>query len=150
MRRGSILQFMWTLRILADGRRKSTTCHTSRATMCGLSLLFRDRIISKGLWPPHSPDLSPPDFFLWGYIKDNAYHNNSHSPDLSPPDFFLWGYIKDNAYHNNSRNLDELKTNISNIITDISLMMLQAVTVNMLHHARIWMQHAGAHFQNLL
>ena len=26
--------------------------------------LFWDRIISKALWPPRSPDLSPPDFFF--------------------------------------------------------------------------------------
>ena len=24
-------------------------------------------------WPPQSPDLSPPDFFLWGYIKNIVY-----------------------------------------------------------------------------
>jgi hypothetical protein len=32
----------------------SATCHTARATMLQLSLLFGDRIISKGLWPPRS------------------------------------------------------------------------------------------------
>ena len=25
------------------------------------------------LWPPRSPDLTPCDSFLWGYVKDNAY-----------------------------------------------------------------------------
>jgi len=24
-------------------------------------------------WPPRSPDLSPLDFFLWGYIKNIVY-----------------------------------------------------------------------------
>ena len=24
-------------------------------------------------WPPHSPDLTPCDFFLWGFIKDSVY-----------------------------------------------------------------------------
>jgi len=24
-------------------------------------------------WPPHSPDATPCDFFLWGYIKDQVY-----------------------------------------------------------------------------
>lgn len=24
-------------------------------------------------WPPRSPDLAPPDFFLWGYIKSEVY-----------------------------------------------------------------------------
>jgi hypothetical protein len=24
-------------------------------------------------WPPRSPDLTPLDFFLWGYAKDQVY-----------------------------------------------------------------------------
>jgi hypothetical protein len=37
---------------------------------------FDDRIISKALWPPKSPDLSPPDiFFLCGVLKGKAYAN---------------------------------------------------------------------------
>ena len=24
-------------------------------------------------WPPHSPDLTPRDYFLWGYFKDKVY-----------------------------------------------------------------------------
>ena len=24
-------------------------------------------------WPPRSPDLTPPVFFLWGYLKDKLY-----------------------------------------------------------------------------
>ncbi len=33
-----------------------------------------DRIII--IWPPRSPDLSPCDFFLWGYLKDQVYAEN--------------------------------------------------------------------------
>jgi hypothetical protein len=25
-------------------------------------------------WPPMSPDLTPLDFFLWGYVKNIVYH----------------------------------------------------------------------------
>ena len=35
-----------------------------------------DRWISKRgpvNWPPRSPDLTPLDFFLWGYVKDKVY-----------------------------------------------------------------------------
>jgi hypothetical protein len=28
---------------------------------------FGDCVISNGLWPPRLPDLTPPDYFLWGY-----------------------------------------------------------------------------------
>ena len=27
-------------------------------------------------WLPHSPDLSTPDFYLWGLLKDRGYQNN--------------------------------------------------------------------------
>lgn len=30
-------------------------------------------------WPPRSPDLSPPDFFLWGVMKDLVYSGNPQS-----------------------------------------------------------------------
>lgn len=25
-------------------------------------------------WPPHSPDLTPCNFFLWGYLKEQSFH----------------------------------------------------------------------------
>ena len=28
-------------------------------------------------WPPYSPDLTPPDFFLWGYLKHKIYGNSA-------------------------------------------------------------------------
>ena len=24
-------------------------------------------------WPPRSPDITPVDFFLWGYVKDKVF-----------------------------------------------------------------------------
>ena len=30
-------------------------------------------------WPARSPDLSPLDFFLWGYLKDKVYSRNLHT-----------------------------------------------------------------------
>ena len=36
---------------------------------------FKDRIISKNLWPPISPDLTPADYFLWGLLKGKVYKN---------------------------------------------------------------------------
>jgi hypothetical protein len=36
---------------------------------------FKDRIISKNLWPPRSPDLTPADFFLWRLLKGKVYKN---------------------------------------------------------------------------
>ena len=25
------------------------------------------------MWPPNSPDLTPPDVFLWGFMKNDVY-----------------------------------------------------------------------------
>ena len=36
---------------------------------------FQDRIISKNVWPPRSPDLMPADFFLWGLLKGKVHKN---------------------------------------------------------------------------
>ena len=52
------------------------TPHTAKQTLTWLEDRFHGRIISlktEQPWPPHSPDLNPPDFFLWGYLKDRVY-----------------------------------------------------------------------------
>src|SRR5258705_10062310 len=61
---------------------RSTTCrvhakksHTSKTSMALIESFFPDRVVSKGRWPPRSPDLSPPDFFLWGMLKGTVYGN---------------------------------------------------------------------------
>jgi hypothetical protein len=32
-------------------------------------------------WPARSPDLSPLDFYLWGFLKQSVYHERSHTID---------------------------------------------------------------------
>ena len=52
------------------------TPHTSGAVLTWLHETFGDRLISyrtNHVWPPHSPDLNPLDFFLWGYLKEKVY-----------------------------------------------------------------------------
>ena len=53
--------------------------HTSNHTLDWLREQFQERLINRKCdveWAPHSPDLNPPDFYLWGYLKDNVYQNN--------------------------------------------------------------------------
>ena len=60
------------------------TPHTSNDSLNWLRQLFPDRLISRRCdpeWAPHSPDLNPPDFYLWGCLKDNV---SIKSPDLKP------------------------------------------------------------------
>jgi hypothetical protein len=37
--------------------------------------VFRDRNISRGIWPEHSPHLNPCDFFFCGSLKDKVYNS---------------------------------------------------------------------------
>ena len=57
--------------VVQDG----ATSHTSHASMAEIQSFFSDRVISNGLWPPRSPDLRPPDYFLWGYLKGRVCQN---------------------------------------------------------------------------
>ena len=39
---------------------------------------FVGRVLALGFpteWPPRSPDLTPCDFFLWGYVKDRVFRS---------------------------------------------------------------------------
>lgn len=52
--------------------------HAQRRTMALLREKFPGRVISRNgdfNWPPRSCDLTPLDFFLWGYVKDKVYAN---------------------------------------------------------------------------
>jgi len=55
------------------------TAHTAHMSMALLDDVFADRIISKTVWPPRSPDISQPDFFLWVAMKNSVYSKNPHT-----------------------------------------------------------------------
>lgn len=53
--------------------------HYSRLVRLYLNLVFPNRWIGRlgpMLWPPRSPDLTPLDFFLWGYLKDKVFRTD--------------------------------------------------------------------------
>ncbi|GFX76416.1 putative DD41D transposase [Trichonephila clavipes] len=84
------------------------TCHTARATIDLLKDTFGDRLISRFgpvNWPPRSCDLTPLDYFLWGYVKSLVYADKPQT-------------------------LDHLKDNIHRVIADIRPQMLEKVFEN--------------------
>jgi hypothetical protein len=93
--------------------------------MAYLESVFPGRLISKRLWPPRSPDLSPPDFFLWGHLKDTVYSNHPHA-------------------------LQELQANIQRTVDRISTGTLQNVFANMIRRVHLCEERDGGHFQHLL
>jgi hypothetical protein len=62
---------------------KMVRLHTAKKTILALRGVFgefngEERIISKSLWSPISPDLKPCDFYLWGKLTRVVYANNPH------------------------------------------------------------------------
>ncbi|GFV37385.1 putative DD41D transposase [Trichonephila clavipes] len=65
-------------------RQDGATCHTDRATIDLLKDTFGDRLISRFgpvNWPPRSCDLTPLDYFLWGYVKSLVYADKPQTLD---------------------------------------------------------------------
>ncbi|GFT45004.1 uncharacterized protein TNCV_1575621 [Trichonephila clavipes] len=84
------------------------TCHTACATIDLLKDTFGDRLISRFgpvNWPPRSCDLTPLDYFLWGYVKSLVYADKPQT-------------------------LDHLEDNIRRVIADIRPQMLEKVIEN--------------------
>ncbi|GFW86841.1 transposable element Tc3 transposase [Trichonephila clavipes] len=81
-------------------------CPTARATIDLLKDMFGDRLISRFgpvNWPPRSCDLTPLDYFLWGYVKSLVYADKPQT-------------------------LDNLEDNIHRVIADIRLQMLESMS----------------------
>lgn len=60
------------------------TCQTAHETIGILKGKFDERVISRNgpiEWPPRSCDLTPLDFFLWGYVKSLVYANKPQTLD---------------------------------------------------------------------
>ena len=53
-----------------------------------------------------------------------------HFPDLSPPDFFLWGYLKHRVYQEKPRSLIALKKKVRDDIKAIKPEMLKKDMTN--------------------
>ena len=55
------------------------TSHTARVPMPLLREKFPRKLISRFGeidWPPRSPDLTTPDFYLWSYLKSKVYEED--------------------------------------------------------------------------
>ncbi|GFW80796.1 uncharacterized protein TNCV_3778761 [Trichonephila clavipes] len=96
---------LWAGAVVATRPR---TCHTARATIDLLKDTLGDRLISRFgpvNWPPRSCNLTPLDYFLWGYVKSLVYADKPQT-------------------------LDHLEDNIRRVIADIWPQMLEKVIEN--------------------
>src|SRR3978361_1203232 len=72
-------------------------------------------------------------------------HCPPRSPDLSIPDFFLWGYLKVNVYEHHPRSLRELKNAIRTEIEAIEPDLLGRVLENLVKRCQDCLNHNGGH-----
>ncbi|GFV49162.1 uncharacterized protein TNCV_236961 [Trichonephila clavipes] len=106
------------------------TCHTARAAIDLLKNTFGDRLFSRFgpvNWPPRSCDLTPLDYFLWGYVKSLVYADKPQT-------------------------LDHLKDNIRRVIADIRPQMLEKSHRKLdvqigLHTSQPWKSYARNHLK---
>jgi len=101
------------------------TSHTSHTSMAEIQSFFSDRVILKGLWPPCSPNLTPPDYFLCGYLKGRVYQNKPQT-------------------------IDTLKANITEEIQAVTVDVLARTFQNMTRWVQSCLDANGGHFQHIL
>jgi len=109
-------------------QQNGATSHTARISMAVLRKMFPNRVILRNgdiVWPPHSPDLTPPDFFLWDYLKSKVFTNKPHT-------------------------LLELKENIIREIKAINVHIQQKVMDSMKKRIADYIQNGGGHLNNVI
>jgi hypothetical protein len=103
----------------------NATAHTASASMVAIREVFEDRIISRGLWPPRSPDLSFCDFYLWGNLKGKVYKNNP-------------------------RSIEALQNEITRVVASVTVDELHKVSQNLFRRREARLRAEAGHFQQLL
>jgi hypothetical protein len=71
-------------------------------------------------------------------------------PDLSPCDFFLWGYLKAAVFKHRPRTLDQLKEAIQEEIEGLSPDMLVRVMENFQERLHTCIGHQGHHLDDII
>lgn len=74
----------------------------------------------------------------------------ARSPDLTPLDFFLWGYLKSKVYLNKPHNLEDLQNRITYEIRRITPEVIQNVQEEFLHRLAYCQEVGGWHFEHLI
>ena len=73
----------------------------------------------------------------------------ARSPDLTPLDFFLWGYVKVKVYSNRPSNLRELMDRIEDAVKKIDDETLHHVSDCVVDRLHMCIECKGKHFEHL-
>lgn len=103
----------------------NATAHTAGRTVRYLEQFYGERIIGAGRWPARSPDLTPPDYCLFGILKNTIYQTRLHT-------------------------LDELKDAITVAVRSITPEQLVNIFENMKKRVDACLAVHGGHFEHVL
>ena len=70
--------------------------------------------------------------------------------DITPLDYFLWGYVKSRVYANNPQSLDNLKVNITDTIQEIQADLCDKVIANWTSRVRALQRSRGGHLNEII
>ena len=104
------------------------TPHTARVTLRCLEERFGTSLISRGT------DTSRP----------------AHSPDLTPLDFYLWGFLKFIVCKEDSKSLTELKTAIRRAVWSVSAAMGARAIDGVMKRVNVCHLRKGSHLEHVL
>jgi transposase len=74
----------------------------------------------------------------------------ARSPDLTPPDFFLWGYLKNIVYMDKPSTLAELRSRIEQACAELQPSMCNKACKSVADRLKLCITAEGAHFENFL
>ena len=72
-----------------------------------------------------------------------------HSPDLNPCDFYLWGYLKAVSYRGKPVDLEELKQAVEETVRGIPMATCKAVIANFAKRVERCLAVNGTHFEHM-
>jgi len=98
--------------------------------------------------PEYMTHLLPQLFYR--VIQNNCRGHTQYTPDATPCDFFLWGYVKDQVYVPPlAASIPELKVRIRTAIETITADMLQTVWNELDYRVDVCRITKGAHIEHL-
>uniref|UniRef100_V5G8C7 Transposase n=1 Tax=Anoplophora glabripennis TaxID=217634 RepID=V5G8C7_ANOGL len=82
--------------------------------------------------------------------RGGPIHWSARSPDLTPCDFFLWGYVKDIVYSTPPTTADDMRLRISDAFQQIQHRMLVNVQTSHIQRLQLCLNQNGRNFEHIL
>lgn len=73
-----------------------------------------------------------------------------YSPDVTPMDFFLWGFVKEYMYQRNPRNRNDCENLIRAAFQQVTVQMLRRTIDSFQQRVQLCTEVLGSHFENIV